>query len=265
MPYEFARVLWNRPLGAGYFHLGLATTLAFAVARPGQFVMLEVAQGPAPLLRRPFSIHRRITEDGAHRGIEILFKVMGDGTARLARRVVGEDLGVLGPLGRGFVWREGYRRVYLAAGGIGVAPLVFLLEDILPRIDREGSAVFLGGRSQRDLLCREEFARLGVSVHLTTDDGSCGEQCFLTDPLEAACAARSPDVIFACGPMDMLRCVAGIAGRHGVACQVSIEARMACGLGACLGCAVEGAAEGADKYLHVCMDGPVFEAHRLRL
>lgn len=264
MPNAAARVVWNRPLGAGYFRLGLATGRDWSDARPGQFVMLEVAPGPAPLLRRPFSIHRRIAAGDGPEGIEILYKVVGEGTARLSRRGVGETLSLLGPLGQGFVWREGYRRVYLAAGGIGVAPLVFLLEDLQGRIDRAASAVFLGGRSQADLLGREDFDRLGVAVHLTTDDGSCGEHCLLTDPLEAACARRAPDVIYACGPMAMLRCVAGIAERHGVACQLSIEARMACGLGACLGCAVEGAGGEADKYWHVCLDGPVFEARQLR-
>jgi dihydroorotate dehydrogenase electron transfer subunit len=101
-------------------------------------------------------------------------------------------------------------------------------------------------------------------VDCTTDDGSEGAQCFLTSPLEAAVRRQPPDVIMACGPMDMLICVAGIADRLDVACQLSIESVMACGMGACLGCAVPAAGDG-NVYHHVCKDGPVFDAQDLKL
>ena len=140
--------------------------------------------------------------------------------------------------------------------------MVFLVERLAHSHDLSACEIFLGGRSREDLLCLEDFGRMGVKVHRTTDDGSDGAQCFLTHPLEEAARERPPDVIYACGPMDMLSCVAGIAARQGIACQVSIESVMACGVGACLGCAVEGRAH--DGYLHVCKDGPVFDADRLR-
>jgi dihydroorotate dehydrogenase electron transfer subunit len=105
-----------------------------------------------------------------------------------------------------------------------------------------------------------------MAVTLTTDDGTAGDQCLVTDPLESAAAGQPPDVIYACGPHGMLKCVAGIAKKHGISCQVSIETMMACGMGACLGCAVApGRTERSDRYLHVCIDGPVFAMNRIQL
>ena len=262
MIQENAEVLANTPLTPDYYTMTLGCSEAFAASSPGQFVMLSVAPGPLPLLRRPFSIHRLETDAAGRVELQILYKVVGQGTTLLARTPAGATLSLLGPLGRGFVLREDCRRIYLAAGGIGAAPMVFLLE----RLHQAGRAceVFLGGRSREDLLCRDIFQNLARKVVTTTDDGSEGARCFLTSPLEEAARSRPPDAIMACGPMDMLVCVAGIADRLQIPCQISIEATMACGLGACLGCAVPAAGQTAG-YLHVCKDGPVFDIHQLRL
>lgn len=262
MIQEKAEILANTPLTPGYFTMTLGCSRAFAAAVPGQFVMLSTGARTAPLLRRPFSIHRLEVDAAGDVRLQILCKVVGQGTALLARTPPGTRLDVLGPLGQGFVIREDYRRIYLAAGGIGAAPMVFLLET-LHRSGRDDCHVFLGGRSRDDLLCRDRFAHLARTLVCTTDDGSEGAHCFLTNPLEAECRRRPPDVIMGCGPKEMLVCVAGIAERANVPCQLSIESAMACGMGACLGCAVP-AAEGGG-YLHVCKDGPVFEARNLRL
>jgi len=236
----------------------------FAAAQPGQFVMLAVGTAAAPLLRRPFSIHRMVPEASGSVMLEILYKVVGEGTEVMARMPVGAEVGILGPLGKGFTIRKNYRRIYLAAGGIGAAPMAFLLETLRQEPGRYQCQVFLGGRSRGDLLCRETFERLADKVDYTTDDGSEGAQCFLTSPLEEETRRTPPDVIMACGPMDMLKCVAGIADRVDVACQLSIESTMACGMGACLGCAVQAAGD-EGRYHHVCKDGPVFDAHHLQL
>jgi dihydroorotate dehydrogenase electron transfer subunit len=124
--------------------------------------------------------------------------------------------------------------------------------------------LFLGGRSQEDLLCIEDFERLGIPVSLTTDDGSCGDQCVVTTPLEEAIQQAPPALVLACGPPAMLTCVLGIVRRHRLPCQVSIETMMACGMGACLGCAVPSRRAG-NRYLHACLDGPVFDADDLEL
>jgi dihydroorotate dehydrogenase electron transfer subunit len=263
MIQETVKILWNEPVAADCFRLGMACGPGVGKARPGQFVMLGLDDRHAPLLRRPFSIHRCIFSDGALTGIEILYKVVGDGTRILAARRPGARIDLLGPLGRGFRIPAGSQRVFLAAGGIGVAPLVFLADTLVAAgADLDTSIVFLGGRSKADILCADTFRQLGYQVETTTDDGSLGNQCLVTHPLEIAARDRLPDIIFACGPMAMLACVAGIAHGLKVPCQVSVETVMACGMGACLGCAVRGR-PGEDRYLHVCRDGPVFEVSAL--
>jgi len=118
--------------------------------------------------------------------------------------------------------------------------MVFLASYLAERgFNPSRCTVFLGGRSTDDLLCREDFLRIGMKLYITTDDGSAGDQCFVTHPLETESEKLRPDIVYACGPMDMLKCVVGIAEKHGVPCQISIETMMACGIGACLGCAVE--------------------------
>lgn len=262
MKQQDSEILWNRELTPGYWRLGLSTGEAYAGALPGQFVMVREGMGHFPLLRRPFSIHRLIREQGVVAGIEVLYRVVGQGTQILSELKTGDALGLLGPLGRGFRIPEASRRIDVAAGGIGVAPMVFLLDHLMARSDLGNCRVFLGGRSSSDLLCRKDFEAMGVPVILTTDDGSEGDQCFLTHPLEEAVRTAPPDLIVACGPMGMLGCVAGIARDHGISCQVSLESAMACGIGACLGCAVKPAA-GEDHFLHVCKDGPVFDIDQI--
>jgi len=124
--------------------------------------------------------------------------------------------------------------------------------------------VFLGGRSKDDLLCSDDFLHMGMKIHITTDDGSVGNRCFVTHPLEIALEKNLPDIIYACGPLEMLKCVAGISEKHTVPCQISIETIMACGMGACLGCAVE-RKETSVSYMHVCLDGPVFDVRCIKL
>jgi dihydroorotate dehydrogenase electron transfer subunit len=227
--------------------------------------MVRVGSGTTPLLRRPFSIAGIVGDPERPAGIELLIKVVGEGTRMLARMEKGDRVDLIGPLGHGFRITERHARIYLAAGGIGVAPIRFLASRLADRgVDPRRCRLFLGGRNRRDLLCREAFESLGMTVTITTDDGSAGDQCLLTDPLEAAIDARRPDLVCACGPHGMLACVAGIAERTGVSCQVSLETLMACGLGACLGCAVEPRGS-KERYLHACINGPVFDAGEIEL
>jgi dihydroorotate dehydrogenase electron transfer subunit len=224
-------------------------------AEPGQFVMVKVSDGIDPLLRRPFSIHR---VPGAESGeFEILFRAVGSGTRLLARAHLGDRLAVLAPLGRGF--RVSGRRPLLVGGGIGVAPLLFLAERFLERGARP--KLLLGGRRDRDILCHDDFACLAVPFALATEDGSLGEPGLVTRLLEKELARNGgADAVFACGPTPMLAAIAGICARAGVPCQLSMEAHMACGVGACLGCVVKGASV---AYLRVCKEGPVFDAEEL--
>ena len=260
-----ATVLHNTPIAMSYGRIGLACGDVFAQAKPGQFVMLGFPETIQPLIRRPFSIHRLLATAGALRGIELLYKMVGPATRRLSRLTVGESVNLLGPLGTAFVLPARARRLYLAAGGVGVAPLLFFVEP-LERLQLQAleCRLFLGGRSREDLLCIEDFEHRGITVVPTTDDGSCGDQCRVTTPLEDAIRLAPPDLVLACGPQEMLACVLGIVRQHGIACQVSIETMMACGMGACLGCAVKGRKD-ETRFLHACLDGPVFEADEIRL
>ena len=265
MIQTLATVLHNGMLAPNYGRIGLSCDGHFARSKPGQFVMLGFPDSLDPLLHRPFSIHRLTTADGRFEGIELLYKTIGPATRRLSRMKTGEAVSLLGPLGNAFQVASGIRRVYLAAGGVGVAPMVFLVEWLHNlRTHRPACRLFLGGRSREDLLCVADFERLGIPVVLTTDDGSCGDQCLVTNPLEEAIRREPPDLVLACGPEAMLACVLGIVGARRIACQVSIETMMACGMGACLGCAVRGRQDGS-RYLHACLDGPVFDAEEIEL
>ena len=264
MIQEKAPIIANASVAPGYYSMRLRCSGSFGNAHPGQFLMLSIGSGTTPLLRRPFSIHRLLPGDADRVLVEILYRVVGNGTAAMTHMPVGAAVDILGPLGQGFAVREAYQRIYIAAGGIGAAPMMFLLEYLRQTSDRFRCHVFLGGRSRGDLLCRERFENLADRLVCTTDDGSEGAQCFLTNPLEEEARRHPPDAIMACGPMDMLGCVAGIARKFDIPCQLSIESVMACGLGACLGCAVPAAGD-ERRYHHVCKDGPVFDAALLRI
>jgi len=265
MIQTYATVLHNAMLSLSYGRIGLACGAAFARSKPGQFVMLGFPETIDPLLRRPFSIHRLIATEESFRGIELLYKVVGPATRRLSQLNPGQAVSLLGPLGSAFVLPAGTRRLYLAAGGVGVAPLVFFVEQLIPRQPQGlDCRMFLGGRRREDLLCTRDFERLAIAIVLTTDDGSCGDQCLVTTPLEEAIRQTPPDLVLACGPKAMLTCILGIVRQHRIPCQVSIETMMACGMGACLGCAVEGRRD-KSRFLHACLDGAVFDAEEILL
>jgi dihydroorotate dehydrogenase electron transfer subunit len=264
MIQQKAIVQWNHPVSPDCFHLGLTTGQAFAKTVPGQFIMVQISHSGTPLLRRPFSVFGRWRDKETFKGIELLVKIVGEGTRMLSQVQTGDALDILGPLGHGFRLSAKDQRIYLAAGGIGVAPIRFLAAELVEQgVSPKNCRVFLGGRNKRDLLCRDDFKTLGIPLTITTDDGSDGDQCLITEPLELAIKDSTPDMVYACGPHAMLSCVAGIVERTLVPCQVSIETLMACGLGACLGCAVE-SEQDRDTYLHVCVNGPVFNVRQLR-
>ena len=264
MMVQEAVVLWNREEAPGYFRMGLGCDAAFDAARPGQFVMVQVGSGARPLLRRPFSLLGLVREDGRVVGIEILLRVVGSGTQRLSRCRKGDRLSIIGPLGNAYHVPAACRQLVLVAGGVGVPPIRFLARTLLEQPQPfERCMVFVGGRTRDDLVCITEFDLPGFLLDVSTDDGSQGTQGLVTLGLEKALDAGPADLICACGPSGMLKAVAAIAEARGIACQVSIEAMMACGMGACLGCAVAMRDE-ATRYGHVCMDGPVFDARRLR-
>ena len=227
-----------------------------AAALPGQFVMVQTSPGQDPLLRRPFSIHQ-ISSEGL---LQILFKVVGRGTELLARYRVGEQLSLLGPLGKGFDLGESGESC-LVGGGMGIAPLLYLASRILQQSPLGvAPKVILGARNREELLpLMADFERLGLEVLAATDDGSFGHHGLVTDVLKNVNPGPKGSV-FSCGPRPMMAAIHRLCLNKNIRCQVSMETVMACGMGACLGCAVPMKAGG---YAHVCSDGPVFEAGEL--
>jgi dihydroorotate dehydrogenase electron transfer subunit len=227
---------------------------------PGQFLMLSPgARGSVhrddPLLPRPMAVYRARRFDGAAE-VEVLYKVVGRGTALLSDARAGERVRVVGPLGASFPLPRAGSRALLVGGGTGIASLYELAARSLA-----GGAhvsVLLGARSAADLMGRADFEALrGVDLRLATEDGSAGRRGLVTALLEDALAARDAASVYACGPTPMMRAAAELARRLGSPCLVSLENPMACGSGVCLGCAAPLASGG---FALVCRDGPVFQA-----
>ncbi len=260
-----AKVLWNKKIGHSYYRIGLQCGSEYSCAKPGQFIMLRLYDQITPLLRRPFSIHKLIAGDNRIEGIELLYKVVGECTRKLSMSGKGDIADIVGPLGNGFIIPDNYHRIFIVAGGVGVAPMLFLALSLREKgVDLSKCTIFIGGRTKDDLLCKDDFLKLKMKVYTTTDDGSAGIKGLVADPLKSAIKENQPDIICACGPLAMLRSVALIAKMHATPCQVSIETIMACGIGACLGCAVE-SKDNTAKYMHVCLDGPIFDAGTIKM
>lgn len=224
-----------------------------AAAQPGQFAHL-LAGGFE--LRRPISICEIDRERGR---LRFVFEVRGQGTAALADRREGDLLDLIAPLGRGFGIREAGRAV-LVGGGIGTPPML----ELARRYGARASAV-IGFRSAAAVILEDDFRRTGAQTLLCTDDGTRGLHGFVTGPLEDCLRQGDVSVIHACGPKGMLKGVVALADRYGVACEVSLEERMGCGVGACLVCACRCVKDGHEFYAHVCKDGPVFPSSEVLL
>ncbi len=237
-------------LGGQIVRLSLDAPEIAGIVRPGQFVMVACGKTQDPLLRRPFSVHGR----QAGGVIQLLFRVVGRGTALLAETAAGDKLSLIGPLGRSF-GQAPEAEVCLVGGGIGSAPLFFLAQWLV----EQGTIplVLLGAAGAAELnALQENFRELGCAVHASTDDGSLGHHGLVTELLPALSSKIGK--VYACGPMPMMAAVARFCGDR-IACEVSLETHMACGLGACLGCAIPIPGR-PESYQHVCKHGPVFQA-----
>jgi len=256
-----AKVLLKEEVAPNIFLIRLLAPLIAQEAIPGQFIHIKCSQDYYPLLRRPLSIHRINKVKGE---IFILFKVVGEGTKLLAERVSGGDLDILGPLGNGFSIYPQSKKVMIVGGGIGVAPLLALAEESI----NQGKEVrVLIGASQKELVFGENsFTDLGAKVDIATENGSYKYKGLVTDLLTEAISIWLPDQIFACGPKTILRKIADITSNTNINGQVSIEERMGCGIGACLGCVckikIKEKNNNKEEYYYkrVCVDGPVFDA-----
>jgi len=249
---ELAEIIRREHVAEDTYRFTVKAPDIASASRPGQFVMVRTGEGLDPLLRRPFSIHQ-VAEGGL---VQILFKIIGKGTQALADMELGRNMDILGPIGHGFTIANDSQHL-LVGGGIGIAPLLFLARRILKKSEPFSVRVHLGARTKDEIaFLAEEFESMGLSVEITTEDGSLGKQGLITD-LMADLQRGKPMMIYGCGPYPMLRAVANICKIKKWGCQVSLETIMACGLAACLGCAVQRA--DMKGYVHVCKDGPVFD------
>jgi dihydroorotate dehydrogenase electron transfer subunit len=228
-------------------HLLWVEACELASSQPGQFVMVRCGEGYDPLLRRPLAIHR-LSQDSSK--LALLFAVVGWGTRWLSRRREGESLDLLGPLGNGFNIDAKSQKLLLVAGGVGIAPLVYLAERALAL--RRSVRLVLGADTASQLYPARLLPE-GVGLVVATEDGTAGERGLVTELLPRF--AEWADQIFACGPLSMYRAMAQVSELEDKPVQVLLEQVLGCGIGACYGCRIE--TKKGPKL--VCKDGPVFE------
>lgn len=253
--HELATLVHTEQYDALTFHHVYRAPAIARDAQPGQFLHVRVTRASAPLLRRPISI---LWSD-FHEHVEILFKVVREGTAILAEKRVGEEVDLVGPLGTPFPY-DFSRDAVCVAGGYGIAPLCFLARANVSEHNRR--ILLYGARSASGIILTPPWRQAFDEIAIATEDGSMGRRGLVTDLLRDLVTTRSRLAIYACGPTPMLAAVAQTVARYAepdTPCFVSLENRMGCGVGACLGCVVpthEGIAT-------TCKDGPVFPANRV--
>lgn len=274
MVHTKAEILINKEIAPGHFKMVLSLKDFKETIRAGQFFHIRAGSDYDPLLRRPLSVHRLGSKPDI---VELLYKVVGKGTRLLSRRSKGTYLDVIGPLGNGFKVPRSQSDFILIAGGMGIAPLVALVDE-LAQFRKRSITVILGAKTKSSITCRKELEELKAKVAVVTEDASAGEKGLATDiledvikqfdlretgtPLTAGETAEitigdyRPGVgLYACGPVSMLRQVAKTARQYRIQTQASMEENMGCGVGACLGCVVKT----KEGYKRVCKDGPVFD------
>jgi len=239
-------------------------------ARPGQFIMLRCGRALDPLLSRAFSICDVVLEDGDPVGIVVLQVVIGVGTGALSRREVGEEIGVLGPLGHPYDLGSPEEHMVMLAGGVGAAPFLFVARALRERSADQRITYLIGARGKDWVYLADEIGALGCEVGIATDDGSAGHHGYVTQLVEPL---LQPGVrVLACGPNPMFKSLAAVvaaARSRGLdfPCQVSTEETMPCGYGACAGCVVPLNADDTPegfRWAKSCVEGPVFDVEAIR-
>jgi len=269
-------VIENRSLTGGHFLLSVDAPRQAQAARPGQFAMVRMLGRQDVLLRRPMSIFDvRASNGRAAPGsrpphiLQFLFKIVGRGTRLMAELKPGDRVGLLAPLGHGFFVEEYLPQAHdcdeilHVAGGIGIAALLLPAKHLAEAGFKQ--RLFFGARTKDDLVGVQEFKPLVRATLLATENGSAGYRGFVTRPLEQHLTqhAKQRFLLLACGPWPMLHATVELARRFRHPCLVSMENRMGCGLGVCLGCSIRVQGEGHEAYQRVCTEGPVFWADKI--
>lgn len=232
-------------------------------ALPGNFCHLRVNQTYFPLLRRAFSFHKVEKDENS---FELLIKVIGSGTEILSRKNPGEKIDLLAPLGNSFTIPKKNEDIVFLAGGMGIAPLFYLIDFLLKKkYGHERITLFFGIKKKEELILTEELVSSGIKLHIATEDGSLGYKGMITSLFYQEIKEKRIKFenikFYACGPNPMLKEVSSISRKLNINCQVSLENHMPCGIGACLGCVMNT----VKGYKRVCKDGPVFDAREVIL
>jgi dihydroorotate dehydrogenase electron transfer subunit len=252
----------NEEIQGNCFSMKVILSASFCDPQPGQFVMIRISGLYEPLLARPLSIYS-FSRGKDSCAIELLYSVVGKGTQILAGLISGSQVEILGPLGRGFEIDEAKQNIVFIAGGMGIAPLSLLTEHLCKKVclPQESMTFYVGAQKATAIVGLDKLHKLCYNIHICTDDGTLGERGLVTQVFQKDIKKFAPanTVIYACGPKEMLKSLAKILNGTNFISQVSLEERMACGIGACLGCAVAIRNDkGALAYKRVCADGPVF-------
>jgi dihydroorotate dehydrogenase electron transfer subunit len=254
-----ARVIEITEIISNHYCLLLESPQIAGESVPGQFLHIRIRKSLAPFLRRPFSIAGISPGEGT---VTIIFRVAGEGTRILSSLRQGEYLDCLGPLGSGFKTLDGTACSALVAGGIGVAPLLFLARTLVD--EHKKVMLFYGASTWNELIPVKKFLPGEVEIYMATEDGSGGFKGRATELFEEALRNGSkPGEAFACGPRPMLQVLTEKNSKWNFFLQLSLEERMACGIGACQGCAVKTKMGDETCYRLLCRDGPVFYSHEV--
>ena len=252
---ETAVILEQREISDQIYSLWLHADDIVREARPGQFVSVY-CRDESRLLPRPISICELDKESGR---LRLVYRAVGAGTQEFSFYGPGETLELVGPLGNGFPLDKGYEKPLLIGGGIGVPPMVELAKWL------PGDKAIVSGYRNGDLFLKEELSR-NAALYVATEDGSAGTKGNVLDAVREN--RIEADAIFACGPAPMLRALKAYAAEQGIDCYLSLEERMACGIGACLACVCTSKDVDAHtnvKNKRICKDGPVFAAEEIEL
>ena len=259
MPKQtFAKLVNKEKLTVDIYKFSVEAKEIVELAKPGNFIEIRVCnEVEEPFLRRPISIYNLDKEKGI---LEFIFQVKGKGTNILSKKEIGEKIDIIGPLGFGTFKIEENKKIAIIGGGIGVFPLQELAKQA--KVFNIDVDTYLGFKNKECVVLEKEFKNVSDKLVITTDDGSYGEKGFAINFLENELKNTEYDCIYACGPLPMLRAVQKLSIDKNIECQISLEEKMACGLGVCLGCAVKTAKspKEAPEYWHVCKGGPVFNA-----
>lgn len=238
------RVLHNKEIAPGIFDMWVENPELAELAKPGQFAHILV---PGKTLRRPISIC-----EADKTCLRLVYQIKGEGTELLSKVRVGDELDIIAPLGNGFDIRPDKTYCFIG-GGIGVPPMLYASKQ------KQKPIVITGFRSKPLVILQGDFRKNNCELYLTTDDGTAGRKAFVTDVLKEV--LDQVDEVCACGPLPMLKAISAICEAAGKPCQISLEERMGCGIGACLVCACAVRKnDGSTDYVHVCKDGPVFDS-----